>query len=804
MQKIQWLIRQEDLDRFRDVIRRENRTSLRLMAVTGCILSVVNMATQMVATGYSMSFFRSSLLLACFSAMLFIDRVIIPEEAPVPTWAMYLAQAPVFLLAILLGTVWDKDHQATTVMLFMLASPVFILDHPKRSLSIITAWCGLFILLARLMKGDPLRDVDTIHAVEFLVACVAITYTSVQIRLKNLKENASLKLLLDHDRNTGCLNRHAFEERTGKYAGGPLTVLMADIDQLTLYNDFYGRQVGDDIIHFFVQTMMEHFGPENTFLYGQEEVLCLVPGNSREKCEQLAAQCRKETHGYTREGYRITVTFSVGCADGTPQTKEDVLSMVHLAQIYSHRANALGRDESCYGTYSEEALQEATADANISAKHLKAYEKSPLSGLPTMTYFCMRVDEMMTNMVQPEDLPVVGYFKLTMLKEYNDEFGYQQGDQLIADTGKVLQEVFPYRLIGHITAGQFCFFVYLNEAQDGIEQTLKNLQKMHPEFPIRGKAGIAEPAGKESASELLDLARIAQRSIMDRHDRVCCEYNLDLDEEIRFRQYIVNHLDVAIEQEWLQVYYQPIVRASTGLVCHEEALSRWNDPVRGLLTPAQFIPPLEEKGLMHRLNLHVVERVLKDCRRREELGVPVVPVSVNLSRNDFLQCDMAKEISDRVSAAGYGPDILRIEITESAFVSDQALLSREVRRFRELGFRVWMDDFGSEYSTLNLLQELDFDLVKIDMQFMKNLAPGGKNYIIVSNAIRMLREMGTGTLMEGVETEEQRRMLQDMGCGLLQGFLFNRPNPFEYIAERALNGTGLKFEKPEEEVPARE
>ena len=381
-----------------------------------------------------------------------------------------------------------------------------------------------------------------------------------------------------------------------------------------------------------------------------------------------------------------------------------------------------------------------------------------------------------------------------MLKEYNDEYGYQAGDKLIIDTSKAVQEAFPYRLVGHITAGQFCFFCYLKEGYEGVQKLLDDIRKKHPEFPINGKAGIAEYSGKESATELLDLARTAQRSIMKRPDLFFCQYNLDLDEELRFRQYIENHLDDAIQNEWLQVYYQPIVRAETGHICCEEALSRWIDPERGFLMPVRFIPPLEEKGLMYKLNLAVVDRVLKDCRKRDETGIPVVPVSVNLSRNDVLQCDMVEEISRRVAEAGYTPDILRIEITESAFVASQEILGNEVKRFREKGFKVWMDDFGSEYSTLNLLEELDFNLIKIDMKFMRNMAAGEKNHIIVSNAIRMIRELGSGTLMEGVETEEQEKMLRDMGCELLQGYLFNKPISLDQITADTKSGKGMIYE----------
>ncbi len=802
LERHQWIIRQADLDRYQDIIRKENRTAFRLMTVTGCVLSVFNLVTQIVISGFGMPLFRSSILMVCFSVLFFLDRVIIPEEMPMKTRAIYLAQAPVLLLAILLGTIWDKEHQATTILLFMISAPVFITDHPNRFLGIMAGWTSLFIALSQLFKEPPVKEYDLIHAIEFLAGSALVAYTVVRIRIKSMIEKESLRHHLDHDRDTNCQNRYAFDDRIGDYTGKTLTVIMTVADQMTLYSDFYGEPVADDIMREFIMTLMRHYGEGNTFHYGDEDVLCIFPGTDADKCEQLAAECRKTMHGYTRDGYRIAVTFSQGRVEGSPATAEELQSMVHLAHIYAHRAGAQGRDQDWSGTYSEEALAEASADANVASHHVKAFEINPLSGLPTMTYFCMRVDELLTNLVDMDAMPVVGYFKLSMLKEYNDEFGYQQGDRLIADVGKAMKEAFPYRLVGHITAGQFCFFCYLNESQEGIEQLLEKSNREHPEFEIRGKAGVAEYTGKESATELLDLARIAQRSIINKPNAIFSQYNLDLDEELRFRQYIVNHLEAAIREEWLQVYYQPIVRADTERICCEEALSRWNDPERGFLMPGRFIPILEENGLMYKLNLAVVDRVLKDFRRREEQGIPVVPVSVNLSRNDFLQCDMVREIASRVEAAGYRPDILRIEITESAFVANQGMLGREVKRFRDMGFKVWMDDFGSEYSTLNLLQELDFNLIKIDMKFMNNMAVGEKNHIIVSNAIRMIRELGSGTLMEGVETREQEELLRAMGCGLLQGYLFNKPRSFDRIREEVRSGTGLSYEKPEEGVTA--
>ena len=144
--------------------------------------------------------------------------------------------------------------------------------------------------------------------------------------------------------------------------------------------------------------------------------------------------------------------------------------------------------------------------------------------------------------------------------------------------------------------------------------------------------------------------------------------------------------------------------------------------------------------------------------------------------------------------------MIRIEITESAFTKNQELLKREVARFRENGFQVWMDDFGSEYSTLNLLQDLDFDLIKIDMQFMRNSSHSGKNLIIVSSVIDMAKQMGTATLVEGVETKEHLEILHEMGCDKLQGFLFDKPRPLDEVLAKVRDGSAMPIEKHENGV----
>ena len=792
------MIRQADIDRVAESIRLENRTALRLMAASGTVLSAVNLLVQMVVSGFTMPIFRSGLLLAYFILLMFVDRVILPEDKPVDTTVMHLLQAPIMLMAVLLGTLWDTKNVATTFPLFLLAAPAFLVAHPKQTMTILAGWSVLFAVLSYNLKAPEVFRMDLMDAIEYYAGAVTVNYTIIQVRLRSLKNLETSRYNLIHDRRTGCLNRNALAERMDGWVGQQLVVLIADIDQMSMYSDFYGAQVTDAIILSFTRCMMTYYGAENAFTNGRDEILCVIPGKGMAECLEKGAQVRKEMHAFSSEGIRISLTFALGSVSGMPETREDLENMLQMAVIYAHKAKGIGRDQTWSGVYTREAFRSAIAERNTSVHHALPHEISQLTGLPRLSYFTLRANEMMHNVARPERPMAVGYIKLTGMKDYNGEFGYAQGDHLIAETGHRLREVFENRHLCHITAGRFCVLCYRDEAEEHMERMVRWLEQTRKGYAVGMKSGFAEYTGTESASELIDKARFAQRSIAGRSGENCCFYDAELDEEQRFRQYIVNHVDEAIAGGWLKVYYQPIVRAKTGHVCSEEALSRWEDPKHGFLMPFRFIPPLEEHGLMYKINLHVVEQVLKDFARKEEKGITVAPVSVNLSRKDFQQCDMVEEITKRVAASGYSRDLIRIEITESAFIGDQELLRREVRRFRENGFKVWMDDFGSEYSTLNLLQDIDFDMIKIDMKFMRNMKPGERNYIIVSNVIRMAREMKITTLMEGIETEEQRETLTRLGCDMLQGYLFNQPKSFEELENIARQGFGIPFEQPEE------
>ena len=219
----------------------------------------------------------------------------------------------------------------------------------------------------------------------------------------------------------------------------------------------------------------------------------------------------------------------------------------------------------------------------------------------------------------------------------------------------------------------------------------------------------------------------------------------------------------------------------------------------GFLSPADFIPILEEAELIYKLDLYMLDQVLEKIKIFEKEGLHIVPQSINLSRTDFESCDIVSEIVKRVDNAGVSHDKITIEITESAVGSNFEFMKEQIERFRRLGFPVWMDDFGSGYSSLDVLKQLEFDLIKFDMRFLKDLDKGKNGRIILTELMRMATALGTDTVCEGVETEENASFLREIGCSKLQGYYYERPIPIDRILEKYRTGIQIGFEDPEEE-----
>lgn len=217
-----------------------------------------------------------------------------------------------------------------------------------------------------------------------------------------------------------------------------------------------------------------------------------------------------------------------------------------------------------------------------------------------------------------------------------------------------------------------------------------------------------------------------------------------------------------------------------------------------MLSPADFIPILEDTKLIYKVDLHIVDVIIERMKKQMGVGLLVVPISVNLSRADFEMCDIVEEITNRLDSADIPRDMLTIEITESIVGENFDYMKEQVERFQKLGFKVWMDDFGSGYSSLDVLQEIQFDLIKFDMRFMRQFESNPKSRVILTELMRMASSLGIETVTEGVETAEQVQFLREIGSTRLQGYYFCKPIPFDEVLNRYETGRQIGFEDADE------
>lgn len=375
------------------------------------------------------------------------------------------------------------------------------------------------------------------------------------------------------------------------------------------------------------------------------------------------------------------------------------------------------------------------------------------------------------------------YFNIKNFKMFNVQYGGKEGDQLLRDVADILKEVFPHDYIARFADDHFVVLTDYVDLKLRAREVYQKLVSLRSGVRLDAKFGVYHVTDFNVNPELAcDLAKLACDSIRDRLDVHILEYTDEVWNLSELRNYAVYHIDEALKNGYIKVYYQPVLRSLSGTLCGLEALARWEDPEKGFISTGIFIPALEDSRQISKLDMYMIEHVCQNYRERVDRGEPVVPVSFNLSRIDFFTCEVLEElnrITDKYRVPHY---MLNVEITESVFVHDFRKISEEIDNFHKAGFQVWMDDFGSGYSSLNVLKDYSFDELKIDMEFLAHFTEKAKS--VIESTVRMAKKIGVQTLAEGVETKEQLDFLKSIGCEKIQGYYFGKPMPYDNVVER--------------------
>ncbi len=458
------------------------------------------------------------------------------------------------------------------------------------------------------------------------------------------------------------------------------------------------------------------------------------------------------------------------------------------------------------GVYSEDGTNQETilsvAYSNLVRKNdlekLEQYDY--LTGLPAISYFFYLIEtNFVINSIQKKENPAIIFFDFNGMRYFNAKYGFAEGNRLIQAFSNLLEQKFTKLKCCRFGMDQFCVYTTTENLEDNLWQFFAECENINNGKALPVRAGIyTHDVGHCGASYACDRAKLA----CDSNRKVPVSHFTYFDDsmlqQIENRFYIIDNFERALKEGWIKVYYQPIVRAANGRVSDEEALSRWIDPVKGFMNPDDFIPILEDSKLIYKLDLYVAEQILQKMKEQARQGLYIVPISVNLSRSDFDCCDIVEEINKRVTAAGIPPEKLTIEITESIIGSDYDYMKSQILRFQSLGFKVWMDDFGSGYSTLDVLHDIPFNLIKLDMKFMQQFYKNDKSKIILTGLLKMAVGLGIETICEGVEKEDQVEFLKEVGCTKIQGYYYCKPISAEEVFERYKKGIQIGFENPDE------
>ncbi|HAG70322.1 MAG TPA: GGDEF domain-containing protein [Lachnospiraceae bacterium] len=422
-----------------------------------------------------------------------------------------------------------------------------------------------------------------------------------------------------------------------------------------------------------------------------------------------------------------------------------------------------------------------------------------LTGLPNMSYFFELAEAGRGRIRQKSKESAILFMDLNGMKSFNRKYGFNEGNRLIHEFGKLLAEHFSNENCCRPGQDHFVVFTDAHGLEDSLRELFEKCGRINSGKNLPVRVGIyPDSFGAVDVSTACDRARIACN--VDRHAyRSNFRYfNEDMLKGFERRQYIIDNLDRALREEWIKVYYQPVVRTANGRVCSEEALARWDDPKLGLLLPEDFIPYLEDAKLVDRLDLFVLGQMIRKIKGLEKRGFTIVPASVNLSKEDFETCDIVGEISKRADEAGISHDRLIIELKESTIRKDFDYMKEQILRLQENGFPVWLDGFGSGNSSPNILRDISFDLIKLDMRLLYEPDRVSGSRVIIEGLIRTALALGIETLAQGLETEEQAQFLTKAGCTRLQGFYYCRPVTEEGIYERYRKNIQIGFESPEE------
>lgn len=433
-------------------------------------------------------------------------------------------------------------------------------------------------------------------------------------------------------------------------------------------------------------------------------------------------------------------------------------------------------------------------------KHMSEFDD--LTSLYNKNKFFTATKKMIIE--NPDKNFVIVRFDIDRFQLINSFFGMNEGDKLleyIADNLRIIVKEFECATFARIEADVFAACVPYRGVDKLNEQTntAREMLKKYPlDFSISLTFGVYIIDDVNiPVNVMLDRASLAAHKVKDNYLVNFSVYTDEMSTILEKEQEISNEMDAALEDGQFVVYYQPKYDVKSNLPCGAEALVRWNHPVKGLISPGLFIPVFEKNGFILQLDYYVWESVCKSIREWTDKGFPLNPVSVNMSRVNLYNPKLIDNLCRIADKYKVPHELLHIEVTESAYTENHNIISEMIDKLHAEGFTILMDDFGSGFSSLNILKDMNIDILKIDMNFFKVSKIPGRAENIVASIIRMAKWLNLPVIAEGVEKINQVDLLREIGCEYIQGYYYSKPLPIADYEQLIQKSEVFKSEKAE-------
>lgn len=411
-------------------------------------------------------------------------------------------------------------------------------------------------------------------------------------------------------------------------------------------------------------------------------------------------------------------------------------------------------------------------------------ERDPVTGLYSKLKFYQSVRKMLAD--EAGETFAFVRFDIDRFKMINSFYGIKEGDNVLRSIANELRRIstaFDKFIYGRLENDIFA--VCMPHKEENIELLANalqlNLKKLNKDYNIKVSCGVYVINDYNmDVSEMYDRAFLAAKCCKGKFVQNIAYYDESMIENMRQEQFIINEVNRALEEEQFEVYLQPKINLVTDRSYGAEALVRWRHPDKGMISPGEFVPIYERNGIIGKLDLYMWRHVCMILRRWLDEGKMPNPISVNVSRVNIYNPHLVEILKNLITEFRIPPYLLNLELTESAFMEDQELVMKTMSKLHQIGFKIMMDDFGSGYSSLNVLKDMEVDYLKVDMKFLQQDQEfNGKGEKVLTSVVRMAKWLHLPAIVEGVETLEQVDFLKCIGCEYAQGYYYAKPMPVE-------------------------